>query len=113
MFETFLKWLTSVDGGALIIIMWTVAWGLEKFNWWQQLDKTLKQLIVLVAAIFVGLLATVAQQNPGFVNAVEPYFEPVMYIVMAWLTGQGFHEINPFRTRVQLSNPSDNSKMSS
>ena len=63
-FADFLKWITGVDGGALAIIMWAVSWGLEEFEWWKALASKIKALIILGAAIVLGLLGVAAGNLP-------------------------------------------------
>jgi hypothetical protein len=33
------------------------------------------------------------QQNPDLVAAIEPYFTPVYYVLLAWLATQAVHKI--------------------
>jgi len=94
-FSDFLKWLTSPDGGALLVIMWFVSWGLEEFGWWQKLASKVKALVILAAAIVLGALGVWAQSWPAMVlAAIEPYFKVVTYIVIIWLGSQVVHKVD-------------------
>ncbi len=94
-FADFLKWVTGVDGGALAIIMWAVSWGLEEFGWWQALASKAKALIILGAAIVLGLLGVAAGNlPPEIVAAIEPYFRVVTVIIIMWLGSQVVHKVD-------------------
>lgn len=92
MFADLLNWLSSADGGAFIIVTWAVSWALEEAAWWHALTSKTRSLAVLGVSIVLALGATVLQQNPELVAAIEPYFVPVYYTVGAWLATQAAHK---------------------
>jgi len=94
MFQDTLNWLTSTDGGALLLVMWAVSWGLEEFPQWQALHSKVKSLIILGVAAIVAVLAAVLSNYPEAIEAVDPYFTPVYYVALAWLATQTVHKIN-------------------
>jgi len=91
MLENVLTWLTSSDGGALLVVMWAVSWGLEKSQWWHALDSRTRALVILLASIVIALAAAVLQQHPELVAALDVYFQPVYFVVLAWLATQTAH----------------------
>lgn len=97
MLENVLEWLTSSDGGALILVTWFVSWALEEAGWWHALESRLRAIIMLVVAAVIAIVAVVLQNNPALVAAIDPYFEPVYYIILAWLATQTAHRLNTAR----------------
>lgn len=90
-----LNWLTSTDGGALILVLWAVSWGLEEASWWHSLQSKVRSLIVLGTSALLAVGAAVLQQNPDVVATIEPYFRPVYFVVLAWVATQTAHKLNP------------------
>lgn len=90
-----IAWLTGADGGAFIFITWALSWAFEEATWWQALSSKLKSLIILILSALLGVGSVALQQNPALVAALEPYLQPVIYIVIAWLGTQVAHRINP------------------
>jgi hypothetical protein len=91
----FLSWLTGTGGGAFILVAWAVSWGLEGLPWWDTLTSKLKQLIILGTAVVLGLLGVWLNSMPAVVAVIEPYFRVVMYVVLAWLSTQVAHKLDP------------------
>ena len=91
--EQILQWLTSSDGGALIVVMWFVSWGLEELDWWQSLESKARSLIILGTAAAIALLAAALQTRPDWVAAIDPFFQPVYYVLLAWLATQTVHRV--------------------
>jgi hypothetical protein len=91
--KDFLSWLTGLDGGAFILVMWVVSWGLSGVSWWEALDAKLKQIIIIGAAVVLGILGVLMQNAPAFVAAVDPFFKPVMSIVLLWLASQTVRKV--------------------
>lgn len=94
MLENVLSWLTSSDGGALLLVLWFVSWALEEMDWWHTLDSRVRSIAILVTSVVIALLAVILQRNPALVAAVEPYFQPAYYVILAWLATQTVHKLN-------------------
>ncbi len=95
--QEFLHWLYSPDGGALVIVMWAVSWFLEPLPAWQRLESRYRALIIVAAAVVLGVLATWMQNSPAVVSAIEPYFHGAYNIVILWLGSQVAHRANTLR----------------
>ena len=91
-FVEILDWLTSVEGGAFIVVSWGLSWALEGITWWDGLTSKLRSLIILVVSILLGLLTVWFKTMPGVLATVEPYANTVVYIVLAWLATQVAHK---------------------
>lgn len=92
--QDFLNWLTSPDGGALLLVLWAVSWGLEDWGKWNALPSKIKSLIILGVSALIAVLAVALGNNPGLVDALDPYFTPISYVVLAWLATQTAHKID-------------------
>lgn len=90
----FLNWLTSPDGGALVLILWGVSWALEEVEGWHKLPSKTRSLIILGLAVLVAILAATLQQFPEAVEAIDPWFKPVSYVVLAWVATQTAHKVD-------------------
>lgn len=90
-----LEWLTGSGGGAFLVISWAISWGLEKTEWWENLSSQARALTILGLAAVLGIIATFLKLNPLIVAAMEPYFQPIMYSILAWLGTQIAHKFNP------------------
>lgn len=93
----FLDYLTSPQGGALIIVAWAASWFLEPLDWWQSLQSRTRQTIILVVAAVLGLIAVVSAQYPDALAALDPYFRAIADIALAWLATQTAHRLNTER----------------
>ena len=91
--QSVLDWLTA-GGGAVLVIAWAVAWGLEDWPSWGRLDSRLKKLAILVFAILLGMAAKALQLHPGWVEAIRPYLDTLVIIISAWLATQVAHKID-------------------
>lgn len=89
-----LNWLTGADAGAFLLVSWAIAWGLEGTAWWQSLKSQLKVLIIVGVSGALGASAVALQASPQIVAALEPYLQPLIYAVLAWLGTQTAHKIN-------------------
>lgn len=98
MFADFLSWITSADGGAFILVSWLVAWGLEDLKAWHDLSSKARSLIVLVVAALTGVGARALQMNPELVAIIEPWFEPVAFVIGSWLATQTAHKLGGKKT---------------
>lgn len=96
-FSEFLSWLTGVDGGAFILVSWAISWALEGVSGWEAMSSRVKSLVILAVSSLLGGLAVALQQNPALVAAIEPYFQPLIYAVLAWLGTQTAHKFNSDR----------------
>lgn len=92
MLGNILEWLTSSEGGAFIVVAWAVSWLLEDVERWHALPSKTRSLIILGLSAVLGVVSVVLQQNPDVVAAIEPYFQPVYYAILAWLTTQGAYK---------------------
>lgn len=90
-----LEWITGAGGGAFLIISWAVSWGLEKTEWWEGLTSQVRALFILGLSVVLGIIATALKLNPQVVEAIEPFFQPIMYSILAWLGTQIAHKFNP------------------
>lgn len=86
-----LAWLTSADQGSFLVVSWFVSWALEEVKWWQDLSGKVKSLAVLGLSILLGVAAQFLALQPDLVAAIEPWFQPVLYAVLAWLATQTVH----------------------
>lgn len=102
-FEQVLDFLTNPDGGALLVVLWVVSWGLEEFSWWNGLKRKAKQLSIFVMAALLALLAVFLQNNPEIVSAINPYFKPLYYVGGAWLATQAAHRVNKRLNKHQVN----------
>jgi hypothetical protein len=87
-----LGWLTGPDQGAFLVVSVFAAVILEDFAFWHALKSSARYLIILAGAVLLGLGASVLQTRPELVAAIDPYWTPVAYSILAWLAAQGIHE---------------------
>jgi len=85
--EDFIKWIVT-SGGAIILTSWLASWVLDKFNWWKNLDSTVKSLIILGISIVIGLSATALSLHPEVMEVLKPYFIAIYSTIVAWLSTQ-------------------------
>jgi len=84
-------WL--VTGGAVAVTAWFTSWFLEGLGWWGRLTSQVKSLVILGAALSIGLLATWVQlQPPEALAKYAPYANMVVMTVIAWLGTQVAHK---------------------
>ena len=95
--DSILDFLTGSDGGAFLVVGWALAWALEGSPWWQALTGKAKSLIILAVSLALGGLTVYLKMHPAIVEAIAPYVEPLIYVVLAWLGTQVPHKINPSR----------------
>jgi len=91
--------LTDVDGGAFLFVSWFVSWALEGSAGWKGLSKVQKQAIILGASALLGVGAAVLGNYPAAIAAIEPYAQPVIYVIGAWLATQTAHRLNVLRSK--------------
>lgn len=96
-FTDILSWITGADGGAFLFVSWAISWALEGVSVWENLSPKVKSLAILIVSALLGSLAVALQQSPELVAAIEPYFQPVIYAVLAWLGTQTAHKFNADR----------------
>ena len=89
-----LTWLTGADAGAFVLVSGAVALFLEDVDKWNALQSKIRFLIILGASALLGVGASFLAQYPDVVLAIEPYFRPVMYTVLAWLSTQTLHKLD-------------------
>lgn len=99
-----LDWLTGADAGAFVVLLFLMSWGFEGAAWFQKLSGRARELLTLAGAALLAVGAVVLQGQPELVDALDPYFKPVMYIVLAWLAKEGAHKLNPARTENAVKN---------
>lgn len=98
-FSSFLRWVTGPDAGGFVIISWAVAWGLDRFKFWNALDSQLKSFLILIISILFGSLAIVLANNPEIVKVIDPYFKLILSMVVMWLTTQVSHKNDPMNKK--------------
>lgn len=89
--QNVLAWLSGADSGAFVVISVAVSVLLEDTKWWNGLKSKFKYLIILAFAILLGIGSAILASYPVAVAAIDPYFKPFMYAVLAWLATQGIH----------------------
>ena len=89
-----LAWLTGADAGAFILVSGAVALFLEDIDKWNALLPKVRFLIILGVSALLGIGASFLAQYPDVVLAIDPFFKPVMYTVMAWLGTQTLHKLD-------------------
>lgn len=97
-----LAWIVGPDGGAFLVIAAVTAWLLEGVGWWTDLARKTKSTVILILAIVLGLGAQWLQNNPELVQLIDPYFQTVLKIFLAWGVTQVAHFKNPKRLENQL-----------
>lgn len=95
----FINYLTSPQGGALIVVAWAASWFLEPLAWWQSLQSRTRQTVILIVAGVLGLIAVASSQYPDALTALDPYFRAIANIALAWLATQAAHRLNTERKR--------------
>ena len=95
----FFEWLTAPAGGAFIIVAWFASWALERYAWWNGLSSMVKSVAIVGVAAVIAVGAQYAQGNQAFLDAVSPYFGPVMAVIVAWLGTQTAHALNPYNEK--------------
>jgi hypothetical protein len=104
-----LAWITGSGGGSFLIVTWLVSWALEKVAWWDKLNSKVKSTLIVVLAGVLGVGSQVLLLNPDLVAVIDPYFKPVMYIAITWLTSQIAHAKDPSRAKeVKVTNYTSN-----
>jgi hypothetical protein len=88
-----LKWFGS-GTGSIVVMAWVGSWLLDDLAAWNQLNAKLKKLIVLAAAVVLGLGAKALELNPGFYAAIEPYLDSIILIMGVWLSTQISHKVD-------------------
>lgn len=96
--KSILDWLTGIEGGAFLVVAAAAAWAFEGWGAWSKLKSKVRSLIILGAAIALGLGSWALGKNPEIVAAIEEPFRVVMYVVVAWIATQGAHWVDPKRT---------------
>lgn len=94
-----LDFLTGADGAGFLWVSWALSWAFEGAAWWQALSSKLKSLIFLGISGLLGVGAVYLKLHPAVVAAVEPYVQPLIYMVIAWLGSQVAHRMNPLRAK--------------
>jgi len=90
--DSAIEWLIGSNVGVLILVTFAASWLLEKSAWWNNIQSQWKQLIVLAIAILLGVGLVGLKQNPGVMNAIRPYFDIAVAIVLAWFSMQFAHK---------------------
>lgn len=98
-----LNWLTGADSGAFIVVSWALSWALEDWDKWQALASKLKSLIILIVSIALGAGAVWLQMHPATMAAIEPYTQPVTFVILTWLATQIPHKLNPSRNKITIT----------
>jgi multisubunit Na+/H+ antiporter MnhG subunit len=96
-FATFLAWVTGPDAGGFVIISWAMAWGLDRFDFWNKLESKTKSLLIFLVSALFGCIAIVLSQYPAIVVAIDPYFKVILSCVVMWLTTQVSHKNDPIK----------------
>ena len=92
----------------LAFAAWIASWGLEAIPAWHNMNVKLKQVIVLVIALMIGIGVTLVRSLPPDVLAqVQPYIYVVMTTILAWAAMQGFHYKDPNREIRELKEALD------
>lgn len=92
--QGFIDWLTGADAGALLMVLWFVSWGLEEVPQWQALQPKIRAGIILLVSVLLAVVGVFLNANPDLVATLDPYFTPVSYVILAWLTTQTAHKID-------------------
>ena len=88
--QEILRWLAGA--GAIAVVSWFASWFLEGFAWWDGIASKFKQLIILVLALLLGLVATwVLSLPPETLAPYLPYMSAVVLVITAWLATQVAH----------------------
>jgi len=93
--ESLFQWL--VGGGALVVVSWGVSWGLEEVSWWHTLSSRVRSLLVLLTSGVLGVGAQYFILNPDILANFAPYIMGFVGTIIAWLTTQKAHNVNPSR----------------
>lgn len=85
-----IRWLAGA--GAVAVVSWFCSWFLEGYAFWDALQSKVKQLIILVLALVLGLVATfLLSLPPEKLQPYLPYMTGVVLVVTAWLGTQVAH----------------------
>ena len=85
-----ITWL--IGGGTVAVVSWFVSWFLEPLVWWQALRSQVRSLIILGAALVIGLVATyLAGLPPEKLEPYLPYLNTFVLAIVAWLGSQVAH----------------------
>lgn len=93
-----LAWLTGPAAGSFLVVAWFASWYFEKKTWFQNLAGETRAFIIVALAALLGIGAQVLAGFPDVVALITPYFQPVMYALVAWLGTQVAHAGNPFKS---------------
>jgi len=100
--------MDALVAGILAGAAWIVSWGLDAIPAWHNLNSKLKQVIVLVLALVIGIVVTLVRNLPPDVLAqITPYFDVIIATVLAWAAMQGFHYKDPNREVRELKEALD------
>lgn len=106
-----LQWLVGTSGGAFIVITWVTSWALEKAAWWGKLNSMVKSISIIVLSGVLGGLSQLLLTRPDIVVMIDPYFKPIMYAALLWVSSQAFHGIDPTRKGLVESRNQDKASM--
>jgi len=84
------QWVTT--GGAVAVVSWFVSWLLEDFDWWKNIKSQYKKLIILGAALLIGIGAQYLKLNPEVFAAIKPYLDGSVLVIGAWIATQVAHK---------------------
>lgn len=88
-----LTWLAA--GGAVAVVSWFASWFLESLGAWQSQAREVKQGLILLGALVIGLVAVWVAHLPAEVlEAARPYIEAGIAVCAAWLSSQVAHKLN-------------------
>jgi hypothetical protein len=102
-FAQFLAWLTGPSAGGFVLLATFAAVFLEDFAFWKTAAPSLKYGLFLIFGAALGVGAVALQAHPETVAAIDPFFRPVAYAVVAWLASQGVHEVGKLAARIGKS----------
>ncbi len=92
--QDLVHWIAT-GPGALGIIGWFVAWGLEDLAFWKALKPKIKSASVLLMSVILGCAAVFLGQHPAWMEAIAPYSTVIIGITSMWLATQVFHRFDP------------------
>lgn len=82
--------LSLVAGGlSWAIVTWFISWAFEESAKWQALSSKIKQAVIAILSIAIGMLAVWAQSlSPDVLDAIRPYAGVILAAMSTWLASQ-------------------------
>jgi hypothetical protein len=98
--EEVLKWLAGA--GSVAVASWASSWLLEGFVWWAKLATNVKQLLILLLSLVIGMLATwMMLLPPEQLQPYIPYLATGITAILAWLGLNVAHRLDGNRGVVE------------